>query len=137
MILESASSTLPISATSGPGFIAAEVPKINNEVEPIIDIPNIERVTEIDDTSIPPIDTTLVNPADIEDTIVCDFSSQLPTATAHTTISIYELNTYQEALSSPDSLQWILAMQEELQSMEEQEVWTVVPIPNRNIVGSK
>ena len=28
-------------------------------------------------------------------------------------------------------------MQEELKIMEEQEVWTVVPIPNRNIVGSK
>lgn len=107
MIPNSLSST---SATSGPGFISIKVSTTNNtkEVEPIIDIPDIERVTEIDDklaVEAPGIDTPSVDPVDIEDTIVCNFSSRLPTAIAHTTISLYEPTTYKEALESPNSHQ--------------------------------
>jgi hypothetical protein len=40
----------------------------------------------------------------------------------------------EEALLDPD---WVLAMQEELNNFKRNEVWTLVPRPKQNIVGTK
>jgi hypothetical protein len=40
----------------------------------------------------------------------------------------------EEALQDPD---WVLAMQEELNNFKRNEVWTLVPRPKQNIVGTK
>jgi hypothetical protein len=40
----------------------------------------------------------------------------------------------EEALLDPD---WVLAMQEELNNFKRNEVWTLVPRPKQNVVGTK
>jgi hypothetical protein len=40
----------------------------------------------------------------------------------------------EEALQDPD---WVLAMQEELNNFKRNEVWSLVPRPKQNIVGTK
>ena len=45
--------------------------------------------------------------------------------------------SYEEAMSSTDRQRWQTAINDELQSMDEQHVWTIVPRPQRHTVGSK
>jgi hypothetical protein len=40
----------------------------------------------------------------------------------------------EEALQDPD---WVLAMQEELNNFKRNEVWSLVPHPKQNVVGTK
>jgi hypothetical protein len=40
----------------------------------------------------------------------------------------------EEALQDPD---WVLAMQEELNNFKRNEVWSLVPRPKQNVVGTK
>jgi hypothetical protein len=40
----------------------------------------------------------------------------------------------EEALQDPD---WVLAMQEELNNFKRNEVWSLVPCPKQNVVGTK
>ena len=41
----------------------------------------------------------------------------------------YEPTTYREAVESPDSDRWLGAMQSEMQSMYDNQVWTLVDLP--------
>jgi hypothetical protein len=49
-------------------------------------------------------------------------------------VSSIEPFRVEEALQDPD---WILAMQEELNNFKRNEVWSLVPRPNQNVVGTK
>ena len=44
--------------------------------------------------------------------------------------SIYEPQTYTEAIASPDSNSWIHAMDREIQSLSENKTWELVPLPS-------
>ena len=49
-----------------------------------------------------------------------------------------EPNTFEEAITSPHKDKWITAMQDEMHSLSENEVWDLVEPPNdKHIVGSK
>ena len=46
--------------------------------------------------------------------------------------------TYEEAMASPDSEKWLEAMKSEMGSMYENQVWTLVDLPNdRKAVENK
>lgn len=46
--------------------------------------------------------------------------------------------TYQEAMASPDRVQWTMAVEEELQAMADMKVWTPATLPpGRKAIGSK
>lgn len=48
-----------------------------------------------------------------------------------------EPGSYQEALESPNSAQWLAAMQDEIGSMEKNHVWELVDLPpNRKAIGN-
>jgi hypothetical protein len=49
-------------------------------------------------------------------------------------VSSIEPFRVEEALLDPD---WVLAMQEELNNFKRNEVWTLVPRPKKNVVGTK
>jgi hypothetical protein len=49
-------------------------------------------------------------------------------------VSSIEPFRVEEALLDPD---WVLAMQEELNNFKRNEVWTLVPRPKQNVVGTK
>jgi hypothetical protein len=49
-------------------------------------------------------------------------------------VSSIEPFRVEEALLDPD---WVLAMQEELNNFKQNEVWTLVPRPKQNVVGTK
>ena len=49
-------------------------------------------------------------------------------------VSSIEPFRVEEALLDPD---WVLAMQEELNNFKRNEVWTLVPCPKQNVVGTK
>jgi hypothetical protein len=49
-------------------------------------------------------------------------------------VSSIEPFRVEEALLDPD---WVLAVQEELNSFKRNEVWTLVPRPKQNVVGTK
>jgi hypothetical protein len=49
-------------------------------------------------------------------------------------VSSIEPFRVEEALQDPD---WVLAMQEELNNFKRNEVWSLVPRPKQNIVGTK
>jgi hypothetical protein len=49
-------------------------------------------------------------------------------------VSSIEPFRVEEALHDPD---WVLAMQEELNNFKRNEVWSLVPRPKQNIVGTK
>jgi hypothetical protein len=49
-------------------------------------------------------------------------------------ISSIEPFRVEEALQDPD---WVLAMQEELNNFKRNEVWSLVPCPKQNVVGTK
>jgi hypothetical protein len=49
-------------------------------------------------------------------------------------VSSIEPFKVEEALQDPD---WVLAMQEELNNFKENEVWSLVPRPKQNVVGTK
>jgi hypothetical protein len=49
-------------------------------------------------------------------------------------VSSIEPFRVEEALKDPD---WVLAMQEELNNFKRKEVWSPVPCPRQNIVGTK
>jgi hypothetical protein len=49
-------------------------------------------------------------------------------------VSSIEAFRVEEALQGPD---WVLAMQEELNNFKRNEVWTLVPHPKQNVVGTK
>ncbi len=42
---------------------------------------------------------------------------------------IFEPQTYQEAISSPESAKWISAMEEEMESLRLNETWQLQPLP--------
>ena len=46
-------------------------------------------------------------------------------------------NTYDEAMTSPESQLWLAAIKDELSSMEQQDVWTIVPRMRRRTVGCR
>ena len=46
-------------------------------------------------------------------------------------------NTYNEAMASPESQLWLAAIKDELSSMEQQDVWTIVPRLRRRTVGCR
>ena len=41
-----------------------------------------------------------------------------------------EPTNYEEALMSPDSAKWLVAMKSEMRSMYENKVWTLIDLPN-------
>jgi hypothetical protein len=49
-------------------------------------------------------------------------------------VSSIESFRVEEALQDPD---WVLAMQEELNNFKRNEVWSLVPRPKQNVVGTK
>jgi hypothetical protein len=49
-------------------------------------------------------------------------------------VSSIEPFMVEEALQDPD---WVLAMQEELNNSKRNEVWSLVPCPKQNVVGTK
>jgi hypothetical protein len=49
-------------------------------------------------------------------------------------VSSIEPFRVEEALQDPD---WMLAMQEELNNFKRNEVWSLVPRPKQNVVGTK
>lgn len=50
----------------------------------------------------------------------------------------FEPTTYNQAIKCPEKDKWILAMQEELQSLEDNNTWTLVDLPKeRKTIGSK
>jgi hypothetical protein len=49
-------------------------------------------------------------------------------------VSSIEPFRVEEALQDPD---WVLAMQEELNNFKRNEVWSLVPRPKQNVVGTK
>jgi hypothetical protein len=49
-------------------------------------------------------------------------------------VSFIEPFRVEEALQDPD---WVLAMQEELNNFKRNEVWSLVPCPKKNVVGTK
>jgi hypothetical protein len=49
-------------------------------------------------------------------------------------VSSIELFRVEEALRDPD---WVMAMQEELNDFKRNEVWSLVPHPKQNVVGTK
>jgi hypothetical protein len=49
-------------------------------------------------------------------------------------VSYIEPFRVEEALQDPD---WVLAMQEELNNFKRNEVWSLVPSPKQNVVGTK
>jgi hypothetical protein len=49
-------------------------------------------------------------------------------------VSSIEPFRVEEALQDPD---WVLAMQEELNNFKRNEVWSMVPHPKQNVVGTK
>jgi hypothetical protein len=49
-------------------------------------------------------------------------------------VSSIEPFRVEDALLDPD---WVLAMQEELNNFKRNEVWTLVPRPKQNVVGTK
>ena len=49
-------------------------------------------------------------------------------------VSSIEPFRVEEALQDPD---WVLAMQEELNNFKRNEVWSLVPRPKKNVVGTK
>jgi hypothetical protein len=49
-------------------------------------------------------------------------------------VSSIEPFRIEEALQDPD---WVLAMQEELNNFKRNEVWSLVPRPKQNVVGTK
>ena len=54
--------------------------------------------------------------------------------TAHST----EPKSYREALVSPDKAKWVVAMEQEMQSLHDNEAWTLTELPKgRKAVGSK
>ena len=49
-----------------------------------------------------------------------------------------EPTSYQEAMSSPDSEKWLEAMKSEMQSMYDNQVWTLIDPPEGlKIIGCK
>jgi hypothetical protein len=52
----------------------------------------------------------------------------------YTFVSSIEPFRVEEALQDPD---WVLAMQEELNNFKRNEVWSLVPRPKQNVVGTK
>ncbi|MEF8696035.1 UNVERIFIED_CONTAM: reverse transcriptase domain-containing protein, partial [Bacillus cereus] len=47
-------------------------------------------------------------------------------------------NTFNEAMSSPDSDKWVVAMQQEMESLHKNNTWVLVPAPKgKKVVGSK
>ena len=50
----------------------------------------------------------------------------------------HEPTTLKEALASPDKAKWMKAMEKEMESLYENDVWDLVELPNgQNAVGSK
>jgi hypothetical protein len=49
-------------------------------------------------------------------------------------VSSFEPYRIEDALKDPD---WVVSMQEELNSFMRNEVWHLVPRPNQNVVGTK
>ena len=49
-----------------------------------------------------------------------------------------EPTSYQEAMMGPDSEKWLLAMKSEMQSMYDNQVWTLIDLPDSvKIIGYK
>ena len=49
-----------------------------------------------------------------------------------------DLENIKQAMESPDSQKWINAMNEEMKSMYDNDVWDIVPLPkDKKIVGCK
>ena len=49
-----------------------------------------------------------------------------------------EPSSYSESIKTPEKEQWIKAMQEELDSLKQNEVWKIVPVPkDRKLVGCR
>jgi hypothetical protein len=75
------------------------------------------------------------------DQILCDISKGVTTRSRlvnfcehYSFVSSIEPFRVEEALLDPD---WVLAMQEELNNFKRNEVWTPVPRPKKNVVGTK
>ena len=54
------------------------------------------------------------------------------------TIDVLEPNSYKEAISSPETDQWVGAMSEEIESLHKNQTWKLVPLPKgRKVLGCK
>jgi len=64
-------------------------------------------------------------------------AAQHPEWTAHLA-TVQEPSSYTEAMKSPEKEHWVKAMQEELDSLKQNEVWEIVPTPtDRKLVGCR
>jgi hypothetical protein len=76
--------------------------------------------------------------SDDDDNDVYAFCAAVTYATAYSARMIEEPNTYQEAISGPDSALWLKAFKLELEAMEKNKVWVVIDKPaGVNLIGSK
>lgn len=65
-------------------------------------------------------------------------SERIRAQQAHATSNPTEPKTYKQALKCPDNVQWILAMEEELKSIEDNNTWSVVDLPKgRTAIGCR
>jgi hypothetical protein len=68
------------------------------------------------------------------DQILGDISKRANFCEHYSFVSSIEPFRVEEALQGPD---WVLAMQEELNNFKRNEVWSLVPRPKQNVVGTK
>ena len=58
--------------------------------------------------------------------------------TASSSLEFFEPNTYKQAISCPDKNKWIVAMETELQTIENNNTWSLVELPKGRVaIGSK
>lgn len=63
---------------------------------------------------------------------------RLKQAQARSTATVFEPKTYNQAITCPDKEKWIIAMEEELQSIEDNQTWSAVSLPkDRKAIGCK
>jgi Reverse transcriptase (RNA-dependent DNA polymerase)/gag-polypeptide of LTR copia-type/Integrase core domain len=65
-------------------------------------------------------------------------SERIKQKQAHSIDELYEPKTYNQAMKCPDKINWILAMEEELRSIEDNKTWSLVDLPKgREAIGCR
>ena len=116
--------------------------RVNSESTPRDDISETHRVA-LELPCEPEIDTTdLPNDHATMPTLRRSTRERHPPDYYRSTCSYLTIHrepaTYEEAVNSPDSTKWSEAMESEMRSLNDNDVWDVVPLPNgKQVVGSK
>ena len=65
-------------------------------------------------------------------------SERIRAKQAHSTSEVFEPKTYKQALNCPEKDKWILAMEEELRSIRDNDTWSTVDLPKgRSAIGCR